>query len=244
MSLLAAGLLLLCAPAGMRTARGQPQPSPSPAPATATGAADAAASPDEAAVAPDEEILDINALRQEYLRLRDQLFRSRARAAAVASTLYSTKLKVELAYESGRHYTVTRASIRLDGANIFDDTSGAIANDRNPRFEGFVAPGRHVLSFRIEATGKDDERFTTVTENTVVIQAPNGKDVEVSARAKDDGDIAYAWQREEKGSFALRLDIKVRSIKRAGSTKKQASAGQTLEIKTARREDGHGRKAQ
>ena len=34
---------------------------------------------------------DVDSLRQEYLSLRDELFKSRARANAVASQLYSTR---------------------------------------------------------------------------------------------------------------------------------------------------------
>src|SRR5690606_10605605 len=66
--------------------------------------------------------IDVDALRQEYLKLRDRLFRSRARAATVASAVFSTRLQVNLYYTTGRFYTITRASIRLDGSTIFDDT--------------------------------------------------------------------------------------------------------------------------
>ena len=58
---------------------------------------------------------EIESLRAEYLQLRDRLFRSRARAAAVASELYSTRLTVNLDY-SAHFYRVRRATIRLDGA--------------------------------------------------------------------------------------------------------------------------------
>lgn len=175
---------------------------------------------------PDQEALDIDALRQEYLRLRDELFRSRARAATVASALYSTRLRVHLDYESARFYAVTRATIRLDGANVFDDTGGAVGADKAPRFEGFVAPGRHRLSIRIEATGKDDERFTSVIDNTFTIQAPAGKDVVIRARAKDGGDIPYAWEKKQRGSYGLHLDVAVEAVPRAEAAGKTARAGE------------------
>ena len=159
--------------------------------------------------------LDVDALRQEYLSLRDQLFRSRARAAAVASSLYSSKLRILLDYGSGRFYTVTRATVRLDGANVYDDAQGAIAADRAPRWDGFVAPGRHQITVRIEATGKDDLRFATSLESSFIVQAPAGKDLLVKCVAVDDGDIAYQWQRSEQGSYRLRLDVSVQSLVRA-----------------------------
>ena len=161
--------------------------------------------------------IDVDALRQEYLALRDKLFQSRARAATVATALYSSKLRVHLDYTTGRHYTVTRASIRLDGANIYDDTDSAVSKDTAPRFDGYVAPGRHEVTMRVEAVGNDDDRFKSVIENTFTIQAVAGKDVTVVAKAKDSGDIPYQWQRKEKGSYKLHLDIDVKSIERKTS---------------------------
>jgi hypothetical protein len=184
-------------------------PGPATEPATEPASEPAPAKSD----APPE--LDVDALRREYLSLADRLFRSRARAAAVASSVYSSRLRVQLDYDSARFYTVTRATVRLDGANIFDDARGAIAADRAPRWNGFVAPGRHVITVRIEATGKDDRRFATALESSFTVQAPAGKDLLVKCAAKDDGDIPYQWQRSEQGSYRLRLDVAIESVKRA-----------------------------
>ena len=156
----------------------------------------------------------MDALRQEYLQLRDELFKSRARASTISSQLYSTKVTLRFAFASGRHYGVNKASIRLDGASVFDDTEGAVASDDAIRFEGYVAPGRHVLTFRIEVTGKDDDRFTSAHEAQVTLQAVAGKDLLVLAKAKDGGDIAYAWKRGEKGTYGLAMDISVKAQKR------------------------------
>lgn len=210
--------------------------------APAADGTDGATDDATANAATEEEGPDVDALRQEYLKLRDELFRSRARAATVASAMYSTRLRINLTFSSGRFYTVTRAVIRLDGASVFDDAGGVIANDAAPRFEGYVAPGRHVVTVRIEATGKDDERFTSAVENTFSIQAPAGKDVTVTVKAKDDGDIAYAWQKKQKGSYQPSLSIAVSTSKRATSDKgKTARRGQEKPKKTRTAEAGNGR---
>ncbi|ACY16458.1 hypothetical protein [Haliangium ochraceum] len=173
--------------------------------------------------APDTEALDIDALRQEYLRLRDELFRSRARAAAVASALYSTQLRVFLDYESARFFTITRSAVRIDGAKVFEDSSGAIGADRAVRFEGFVAPGSHRVAVRIEAIGKDDERFSSTVDNEFAIEAPPGSDVIVRIRARDAGDIAYAWEKKQRGSYKLELDIQVETKARPGAAPAKAA---------------------
>jgi len=185
----------------------------------------------EAAAAPQQ---DLEALRTEYFKLRDRLFQSRARASAVASALYSTRLAIHLDYGSGRYYSIPRSTIRLDGANIFDDSEGAITSDKAPRFEGYIAPGRHQISIRIEAVGKDDQRFTSVIDNSFIVQATQGKDLVVKVNAKDDGDIAYKWKKKQQGSYHLHLDVSVKSktrkddkskhLKRTGELRKHAPA--------------------
>jgi len=156
---------------------------------------------------------DVDSLRQEYLSLRDELFKSRARANAVASQLYSTRIQVKLTYTTGRFYNPAKSSIRLDGASVYEDASGAIAVDDGVRFDGYIAPGRHLLTFRVEATGKDDDSFTSTTESQIVVKAVAGKDLLVAARAHDSGDIAYEWKRTEHGSYGLGIDVAVKTAK-------------------------------
>ena len=176
------------------------------------GGGDAAAKPDDAEK-PAGDAQDVDALRQEYLGLRDELFKSRARANAVASQLYSTRVQVKLTYTTGRYYNPARSSIRLDGANVYEDATGAIAGDDGVRFDGYIAPGRHLITFRVEAAGKDDDSFTSTTESQIVVKAVAGKDLLVSARAKDSGDIAYEWKRTEHGSYGLGIDVAVMTAK-------------------------------
>ncbi len=166
-------------------------------------------------IASSAELVDVDALRQEYLQLRDELFRSRARASTLSSQLYTTKVSIRFAFTSSRHYGVNKATIRLDGASVYDDVEGAVGSDDALRFEGYVAPGKHLLTFRVEVTGKDDDRFTSAQEVQVALQAVAGKDLVIVAKAKDGGDIAYQWKRGEKGSYGLGIDVSVKAQKRA-----------------------------
>lgn len=171
----------------------------------------AARGEDPPPAAAEAEAVDLEALRKEYEELREQLFTSRARAAAVGDALYSSRLRVHLKYGSGRFFAVKRATIRLDGANVFDDTAGVIAENDTARFEGFVAPGRHLVTIRLEAVSRDDERVATVTEDSFTIDAPAKKLLVLKARAADDGDLGWTWKRKGKGAYKLRLDVSVES---------------------------------
>lgn len=166
---------------------------------------------DEPAPKSGKEV-DIDSLRQEYLALRDELFKARARANTVASQLYSTRMSIKFTWGSARHYGVRKASIRVDGATVFEDATGAIANDDGLRWSGYVAPGRHLVTFHVEAAGKDDDTFTSSTETQIVVKAVPNKDLEIAAKGRDSGDIAYAWKRSEKGSYGLGIDVAVKSV--------------------------------
>ncbi len=195
-------------------------PTPAGIPPAASGAAPATPASTTAAesttpeIAGSAELVDVDALRQEYLQLRDELFKSRARASTLSSQLYTTKISIRFAFTTGRHYGVNKATIRLDGASVYDDAEGAVGSDDAIRFEGYVAPGKHLLTFRIETTGKDDDRFTSSQEVTVALQPVAGKDLVVVAKAKDGGDIAYEWKKGEKGSYGLGIDVQVKAQKR------------------------------
>jgi len=161
----------------------------------------------------DEKEPDVDSLRQEYLSLRDELFKSRARANAVASQLYSTRITIKFNWSSGRYYGVSKASVRLDGATVYEDNGGGIAADDGVRFDGYVAPGRHLVTFHVEATGKDDDTFTSSTESQVVVKAVAQKDLVVAAKAHDSGDIAYEWKKSEHGNYGLGIDVSVKTAK-------------------------------
>jgi hypothetical protein len=173
----------------------------------------------------DEKEPDVDTLRQEYLSLRDELFKSRARANAVASQLYSTRITIKLTWASGRYYGVSKASVRLDGATVYENAGGGIAADDGVRFDGYVAPGRHLVTFHVEATGKDDDTFTSSTESQVVVKAVAQKDLVVAAKAHDSGDIAYEWKKSEHGSYGLGIDVSVKTAKPAAGDAAPAPKG-------------------
>jgi hypothetical protein len=197
-----------------------PPPAPTPAPAVPTTGTPST-TPDLAAAG---EGADVDALRQEYLQLRDELFESRARAATIASALYSTRVQIRFGFGSARFWGVGRAVIRLDGASVFDDTAGVVGTDDAVRFDGWIAPGRHRVTLRLETVGKDDDRFTTATETTFIAQAVAGKDLEITARTSDNGDIAYAWKRGEHGTYRIGIDVDVKTTARATADKKATHA--------------------
>lgn len=191
--------------------------------AASTSASAAQAAPDAAppaspvaATPANQATGDLDALRREYLALRAQVFSAQARQAAVAGALFSARLRTRMHFGAGRFFLVTRATIRLDGATIYDDAAGKVADDDAVRFDGYVSPGRHVLTFRVETLAKDDDRFGSTQDSQVVVDVATSKDTYVTASVTDDGDLAYAWKRKARGSYALATHVDVEAVERGG----------------------------
>jgi len=193
-------------------------PSASPAPSSVGPNTSAPPTASKPADKSDSPGTDVDSLRQEYLSLRDELFRSRARASAVSGQLYSSRVEIRFTWSSGRYYGVSKASVRLDGATVYEDSTGAIAGNDGIRFSGYVAPGRHTIVFHVEATGKDDDSFTSATDAQIAVKAVANKDLLVAAKAHDVGDIAYEWKRSEHGGYGLGVDVAVKTAARADAS--------------------------
>jgi hypothetical protein len=148
-------------------------------------------------------------LQREYERIRGELFAARARAAALSQTVLSSKVQIYLRYTTPRFFHVTRASIKVDGASVYEDLGSAVANDNVMRFDGFVAPGKHQVTLRIDAETKDDPSYATSTESTFTIDVPARKVVILRADAEDQGDMGYSWGKKSRGSYRLHLDVGV-----------------------------------
>jgi hypothetical protein len=184
-------------------------------PAAAPAPAQAQEPPPEPAPAPASGMDD---LRKEYDRIREALFASRARAAAVGAAVYTAKLQIYLHYGTPRFYHVSRAAVRVDGASVWEDTQGTVGADDALRFEGFVAPGKHQVTVRLESEAKDDTSFTSTSEESFVIDVPARRLVILRAQAVDNGDMGFAWGKHQKGSYKLHLDAEVEAKAMANAT--------------------------
>ncbi|HWN67356.1 MAG TPA: hypothetical protein VNM90_06925, partial [Haliangium sp.] len=74
-----------------------------------------------------------------------------------------------------------------------------------------------------------------VIDNAFTLEAPAGKDVIVRIRARDAGDIPYAWGKKQRGSYKLALDVAVETVARqqdpkgkSGASRLPAAAGRTV----------------
>lgn len=148
----------------------------------------------EAVPPPAPPVIDLAKLRAEYDKLRDELFRAHARAALVEQAVYNSRLGASLRWKGAPDFVLHRAEIRLDGTVIWDSGEKPLVDDLIKVSERPVKPGPHSVTVRIEVRpGKKGERehadLGYESEQTFVVNVPDGKTTTVTFTGDDDGDL-------------------------------------------------------
>ena len=138
--------------------------------------------------------LDLAKLRAEYDRLRDELFRARARAELVEEGIYASKLGATLRWKGAPDFILHRAEIRLDGTAIWDSGEKPLVDELIKVSERPIKPGAHTVTVKIEVRpGKKGEKehadLGYESEQTFVVQVPDAKTTTAAFTADDNGDL-------------------------------------------------------
>jgi hypothetical protein len=143
---------------------------------------------------PVAPIIDLARLRAEYDRLRDELFRARARAELVEEGIYASKLGATLRWKGAPDFILHRAEIRLDGNAIWDSGEKPLVDELIKVSERPIKPGPHTVTVKLEVRpGKKGEKehadLGYESEQTFVVQVPDARTTTVAFTADDDGDL-------------------------------------------------------
>jgi hypothetical protein len=143
---------------------------------------------------------DLQKLRADYDRLRDELYRARARAQVVQEGLYTSKLGATVRWKGAPGYTFRRAELRIDGASAWDSGDKPVNDELIRVAERAIKPGPHALTLRLEiraATAAkkanvpagEAEQLGYVSEHTFAIVVPEGKHTTVEITGDEDGKL-------------------------------------------------------
>ena len=171
--------------AGRPSDKGTAAPAPAP-PASGNGASETAP--------PTPATIDLAKLRAEYDRLRDELFRARARAELVEEGIYASKLGATLRWKGAPDFILHRAEVRLDGNPIWDSGEKPLVDELIKVADRPVKPGPHTVTVKMEVRpGKKGEKehanLGYESEHTFVVEVPDAGTTTVALTADDDGDL-------------------------------------------------------
>ena len=171
-----------------------PGPKPRPAPPPPAAADDDNAKPPPPAPPATPATIDVARLRAEYDKLRDALFRSRARSMLVEEGVYASKLGAKIHWNGAPDFIMRRAEVLLDGNSIWDSGEKPLVDEMISVSERPIKPGTHSVTIRLEIRPgkkiqKENEGLGYELEHSFVVNVPDGKRTTIDISADDDGDL-------------------------------------------------------
>jgi hypothetical protein len=152
------------------------------------------------------------ALRADVSSLTDDLVEARSRAAMLGKTLFKTQVRVRLQNLAAPDPVLVKVVLKLDGAPIYRTDGASLTGDEARQvFQGFIAPGAHVLSAEIEQRSRDDAAYGYVLHDTYRFQALREKRSELTLILDDDSDLASEFPDDSEGEYDVRVKLRVRT---------------------------------
>jgi len=186
------------------------QPPPAPAPAAPT--APPAPSAPTAAKGDKPPAVDLESLNNEYNALRDELFRSRAKAELLGAALFKTRLVATFQYKAQRAWPLKKVTLRLDDQPVYSADAPSASDDPVKIYEGTLAPGRHALTVRVECGAVGESRLGYATEDTFQLDAADGKQARIELTVDEVGDGPQPLAKKKAGDVDVRVKARVRSL--------------------------------
>jgi hypothetical protein len=178
-----------------------------PAAAPAASAQPTPATEDEA-----EPTEDLAALQAELAQVMDDLVQARARVALLGKSLWKTRVRVRVDNRAAPDQIAARAALYLDGAPIWSGDGAQLRDPERVLFDGFAAPGPHVLTLEIAQRSRDDEAFRYDLRESYRFQAPRERRTDLRLVIDDDSDMAEDFPDDEEGSYEVQTRLEARAV--------------------------------
>lgn len=146
---------------------------------------------------PGAEAADLEKLRAEYDRLREELFKARVRSQKVADAVYPTQFDVRLRWKGSPAFVIRKARFLMDGAEIWDSSDRSEADDLVEVASRPIKPGPHALTVSLEIRPKGEQKGGTkvgaarlgyTSEHTFAVVAPDKGELHLRLTGDEDGD--------------------------------------------------------
>jgi hypothetical protein len=187
-------------------------------PSTEEAQGEAVAPPPDDAPAPAAEATDafdalfdgpdLGPLREQLAAVMDELVQMRTRMAVLGRQLFQTRVRVRVHNRAGKRQSLARVSVSLDGAPVFQQ-DGDIGKDARRVFEGFSAPGPHLLTVEVEQRARAAEGFGYTLRDTYRFEVVRGKTTDVLVVLDDKSAMAEDFPDGEEGEYDVRTRVRV-----------------------------------
>ncbi len=195
-------------------APGEPEPEEAPPGDSAREDAEAepAAEAPTEAPAVDESLAfgpDLGALRGDFTTIMDELVQLRSRTAVLGRQLFNTRFRIRVENRAADDNNLERIVLTLDGAPVFQGGAGDVSEDAQQVFDGFAAPGPHVLGVEVEQRQRADAEFRYTLRDTYRFPIERDQATEVTIILEDDSDMGEDFEDDGEGEFDVRTRLRV-----------------------------------
>lgn len=150
------------------------------------------------------------ALPAEFDRLLADIAALRGRVAALMTSLFTSKLQVNVESSADEAHVVGLV-VTLDGGVIYSSTSFGNGEPKQVYLHS-VAPGHHVLGIQIERVDARAKEYRSWQQSRFSIVVPDKKQVEANFTLEDDSDMGEAFVGSEAGEYALEVELYARVV--------------------------------
>jgi hypothetical protein len=151
-------------------------------------------------------------LRADVAGLVDEMVEARTRVALLGKTLFKTQLRVKIQNLAAPDPVLGKVVLKLDGAPIYHGDGAALSgDDAHQVFQGFIAPGAHVLAAELEQSSKRDAAYGYSLHESYRFQVVRDKRSELTLIMDDDSDLADDFPDDAQGEYDVRMKLRVRT---------------------------------
>ena len=130
----------------------------------------------------------------------------RSRIAALASTMFSSKLRIEVR-ALGDTVRLESMHVSVDGGVVYTAPSRAVFEQPAIVYEHAVAPGSHVVSIEVERHDARNPQFSTWQESRFVVVVPEKKLLWTRLELEDESSMAEDFEADQEGQYQLRVKL-------------------------------------
>ncbi|MCA9603031.1 MAG: hypothetical protein R3A78_02710 [Polyangiales bacterium] len=157
----------------------------------------------------EEPAPDYTAIRSEFTDVMDAIVQLRSRVAVLGRQLFQTRVRVQIHNRAGDTQSLARLTLTLDGAPIHKLDAGALGDEERQVFDGFAAPGPHVLAVELEQRSRDNDNYRYTMRDSYRFEVERGKATVVMLVLDDDSGIGEDFPDDGEGEYDVRTRVRV-----------------------------------
>jgi hypothetical protein len=147
-----------------------------------------------------------NVVSTELDLLMSRLAALRSRIAALSSSLFSSKLRVELR-AAGDTLRLKSLKVSLDGGVVYTAPAQTVFERSEVIYEHAVAAGPHVLALEVERQDTRQPQFSTWQTSRFVVVIPERRQLWTRFELEADSSMGEDFPEEQAGGYELNVRL-------------------------------------